>query len=58
MLGNLWHGGGANSTQKSRRGFIMVYTQPWLRTLENHFLSIPFKIAARLDPRIQSVIGT
>lgn len=55
--GNLWHGGGANNTQKSRRGFIMVFTQPWLRTLENHFLSIPFTTVAHLAPRIQSVLG-
>jgi len=55
--GNLWHGGGANETNETRRGLICVFLQPWLRTLENHFLSIPFETAAKLDPKIQSYLG-
>eukprot|EP01124_Arcella_intermedia_P003390 TRINITY_DN11862_c0_g1_i1.p1 TRINITY_DN11862_c0_g1~~TRINITY_DN11862_c0_g1_i1.p1 ORF type:complete len:325 (+),score=49.98 TRINITY_DN11862_c0_g1_i1:61-1035(+) len=55
--GLLWHGGGANNTQKSRTGIIHVYTQPWLRTLENHFLSIPFKRAATFPVDLQARLG-
>ncbi len=55
--GNLWHAGGANRTEKTRRAIIVAVVQPWLRTLENHFLSIPFPIAAKLDEKIQSLLG-
>eukprot|EP01126_Amoeba_proteus_P044211 TRINITY_DN48_c0_g1_i1.p1 TRINITY_DN48_c0_g1~~TRINITY_DN48_c0_g1_i1.p1 ORF type:complete len:326 (-),score=66.13 TRINITY_DN48_c0_g1_i1:280-1257(-) len=55
--GNLWHGGGANVTSKSRRCSVVIFQQPWLRTLENHFLSVPFSLAANLHPTIQSLMG-
>jgi ectoine hydroxylase-related dioxygenase (phytanoyl-CoA dioxygenase family) len=55
--GNLWHGGGENRTKLTRRAFIAVFQQPWLRTLENHFLSIPFELAAKLHPQIQAYLG-
>ena len=35
--GKLWHGGGANITRNEiRRGLLLIFQQPWLRTLENH----------------------
>jgi ectoine hydroxylase-related dioxygenase (phytanoyl-CoA dioxygenase family) len=55
--GEMWHGGGPNLTNKSRRALVIVFQQPWFRPLENHFLAIPFSIAAKLDPRIQSYLG-
>jgi ectoine hydroxylase-related dioxygenase (phytanoyl-CoA dioxygenase family) len=55
--GNLWHGGGTNTSSKARRGITIVFAQPWLRTIENHFLSIPVRIVATLDPQIQSYLG-
>jgi len=55
--GNLWHSGGSNNTQKTRRGVISVFIQPWLRAIENHFLAVPFPIAAALPVQIQSYLG-
>ncbi len=55
--GKLWHGGGENASLQSRRGAVLFFQEPWLRTLENHFLAIPFAVAADLDPQIQSFIG-
>eukprot|EP00759_Apiculatamorpha_spiralis_P005056 PhF_6_TR13010/c0_g1_i1/m.20616 len=55
--GNLWHGGGANTTNRTRKALILVINQPWFRTLENHFLSIPFATAASLHVKIQSLLG-
>lgn len=55
--GNLWHGGGENRTDLTRRAYIAVFQQPWLRTLENHFLSIPFELAAKMHPQLQAYLG-
>lgn len=55
--GNLWHAGGANKSQRARRGVIVVFTQPWLRPLENQFLAVPFDVAAKLQPQLQSYLG-
>jgi len=55
--GSIWHAGGANRTNQSRRALITVFTQPWFRTLENHFLAIPFTVAAKLPEQIQNYLG-
>jgi len=55
--GNTWHGGGANNTTKSRRAIVIAFIQPWLRPLENYFLSVPFPLAASLPLQIQSYMG-
>ena len=40
-LGNLWHGGGANRTERPRLGVILEYVVSWLRPQENHCLAVP-----------------
>jgi ectoine hydroxylase-related dioxygenase (phytanoyl-CoA dioxygenase family) len=41
LLGTLWHGGGANRTDKPRLAVSAQYTEPWTRTQENMFLAVP-----------------
>jgi ectoine hydroxylase-related dioxygenase (phytanoyl-CoA dioxygenase family) len=56
-LGNLWHGGGANQTQRSRLGVILEYVASWLRPQENHCLAVPRKTIRELPDRLQELLG-
>jgi ectoine hydroxylase-related dioxygenase (phytanoyl-CoA dioxygenase family) len=55
--GSLWHGGGANTTDRARLGVILEYVASWLRPQENHFLAVPAATAAALPERLQELLG-
>ena len=57
FVGTLWHGGGANRTQAPRTCFTAQYCDPWLRTQENFFLSVPPEEVAQRSPHIQRMLG-
>ncbi len=57
FTGTLYHRGGANNSTASRLAITPQYCQPWLRQLENMVLSVPPSAAARLSPRVQSMLG-
>ncbi|WP_068182720.1 phytanoyl-CoA dioxygenase family protein [Mycobacterium sp. UM_CSW] len=57
FVGTLWHGGGANTTDRSRLAITAQYCQPWLRPMEAFTLSIPRDIARTLSPDLQRMIG-
>jgi ectoine hydroxylase-related dioxygenase (phytanoyl-CoA dioxygenase family) len=57
FLGSLWHGGGANQTDKPRLAVTGQYCQPWLRQQENFFLEIPKQQARTLRDSILRMIG-
>jgi hypothetical protein len=57
FLGTLWHGGGANRTNRDRLAFTNQYCAPWLRQQENFFLEVPRDITRSLRPTIQSLMG-
>jgi len=56
-LGSLWHGGGANQTERPRLGVILEYASSWLRPQENHCLAVPRTIARDLPERLQELLG-
>ena len=56
-LGNTWHGGGANRTDKSRAGLINTYSLGWLRQEENQYLNVPREIAEQHSETIQKLMG-
>lgn len=56
-LGNLWHGGGANRTDRPRLGVILEYVVSWLRPQENHCLAVPRAVVRTLAPRLQELLG-
>ncbi len=56
-LGNLWHGGGANRTDRPRLGVILEYVVGWLRPQENHCLAVPRAVARTLPARLQELLG-
>ena len=56
-LGSLWHGGGANLTDRPRLGVILEYAAAWLRPQENHYLAVPRGIVRQLPQRLQELLG-
>jgi ectoine hydroxylase-related dioxygenase (phytanoyl-CoA dioxygenase family) len=55
--GSLWHGGGANRTDRVRLGVVLHYAASWLRPVENHVLAVPPDQARDLPPRLQELLG-
>jgi ectoine hydroxylase-related dioxygenase (phytanoyl-CoA dioxygenase family) len=56
-VGSVWHGGGANTTDRARLGVILEYVASWLRPQENHFLGVPRDVVAQLPARLQELLG-
>jgi ectoine hydroxylase-related dioxygenase (phytanoyl-CoA dioxygenase family) len=56
-LGSIWHGGGANHTDRPRLGVVLHYAVGWLRPVENHVLAVPPTVARTLSPRLQELLG-
>jgi ectoine hydroxylase-related dioxygenase (phytanoyl-CoA dioxygenase family) len=55
--GTLVHGAGANRSNAPRLAYTNQYCEPWVRTQENFFLSIPRERAAAMSPVLQSLLG-
>jgi len=55
--GSLWHGGGANRTDKRRVGIAMNYCAGFIRQQENQQLGIPRQIARGFSPRLRELVG-
>lgn len=55
--GALWHGGGANVTQRRRRGIAMNYCAGWVRQQENQQLGIPVGVAREFGPELRELCG-
>jgi ectoine hydroxylase-related dioxygenase (phytanoyl-CoA dioxygenase family) len=56
-LGSLWHGGGANRTDRPRLGVILEYAAAWLRPQENQCLAVPRSVVRQLPERLQELLG-
>ncbi len=56
-VGSVWHGGGANHTDRARLGVAIEYVAGWLRPQETHLLAVPPETARRLPPRLQELLG-
>jgi ectoine hydroxylase-related dioxygenase (phytanoyl-CoA dioxygenase family) len=57
LLGSLWHGGGANRTQRPRLGVLLEYAAGWLRPQENHVIAVPPDVVRSLEPQLQELLG-
>lgn len=55
--GSLYHGGGANHTDRVRMGVNITYNLSWLRQEENQYLSVPMEIARQLDDDLLRLMG-
>jgi ectoine hydroxylase-related dioxygenase (phytanoyl-CoA dioxygenase family) len=56
-VGSLWHGGGANTTDRYRLGVILEYVASWLRAQESHLLVVPPEVVRTLPPKLQELLG-
>jgi ectoine hydroxylase-related dioxygenase (phytanoyl-CoA dioxygenase family) len=57
FVGTLWHGGGANTTDRDRLAVTAQYCQPWLRPMEPFTLSIPRDVARAVSDDIRRMLG-
>ena len=55
--GSIWHGGGANGTDRPRLGVILEYVAAWLRAQENHVIGVDPAVVATLPERLQELLG-
>lgn len=55
--GILIHRGGANRSPAPRLAITYQYCQPWARTQENYFLSVPRERVRQMSPRLQQLLG-
>ena len=55
--GSLWHGGGANTTDRDRIGIAMNYCAGWLRQQENQQLGLDPSLVATFEPRLAELVG-
>ena len=55
--GSLWHGGGANTTDRRRIGLAMNYCAGWIRQQENQQLGVPTEVARGFAPRLRELCG-
>lgn len=55
--GSLWHGGGANTTDRRRSGLAMNYCAGWVRQQENQQLGIPAEVVRRFSPELRDLCG-
>ena len=56
-LGGLWHGGGANTTDRPRPGLLLEYVVSWLRPQETQLVAVPPEVARELPERLQELLG-
>lgn len=56
-LGSMMHAGGANRTDRERRGLIVSYNHAWLAQTEKLMACIPPDIARTLPQRAQRLLG-
>jgi ectoine hydroxylase-related dioxygenase (phytanoyl-CoA dioxygenase family) len=56
-VGSLWHGGGANRTDRSRLGVAIEYCAAWLRAQETHLLAVSPALARTLPKRLRELLG-
>jgi ectoine hydroxylase-related dioxygenase (phytanoyl-CoA dioxygenase family) len=55
--GSLWHGGGANRSDRPRLGIVCNFCAGWVRHEENQLLALPREVVAELPPRLRRMVG-
>jgi ectoine hydroxylase-related dioxygenase (phytanoyl-CoA dioxygenase family) len=57
FVGSLWHGGGANRTDRRRVGIAMNYCAGFIRQQENQQLGLEKELVATFPKRLQELVG-
>lgn len=55
--GSIWHGGGANTTDRPRLGLAINYNASWLRQQENQYLAIPPEMLGKMPESLKRLVG-
>lgn len=55
--GALWHGGGANTSDRTRLGVAMNYCAGYIRQQENQQLGLPRELVKTFSPRLRALVG-
>lgn len=55
--GSMWHGGGANASDRRRVGLAVGFCVGWMRQQENQQLGIPREVAKGFSPRLRKLVG-
>lgn len=55
--GSIWHGGGANTTDRPRLGIAINYNASWLRQQENQYLAIPREMLGEMSEGLKRLVG-
>jgi ectoine hydroxylase-related dioxygenase (phytanoyl-CoA dioxygenase family) len=55
--GSLWHGGGANTSDRRRVGIAMNYCAGYIRQQENQQLGVPPALVKTFPRRLQELVG-
>lgn len=58
MLGNCYHGAGANKTKDEYRSVVVsLFCKGMLRSEENQFLAVPRELVEKMDHDVQDLLG-
>lgn len=55
--GAVYHGGGRNQSDATRRGANITYARGWLRQEENQYLTVPAALASDFSPELLRMMG-
>jgi ectoine hydroxylase-related dioxygenase (phytanoyl-CoA dioxygenase family) len=55
--GKVFHGAGANHSDRIRQGINLTYCVGWVRQEENQYVSIPMEVARTLDDDLLRLMG-
>ncbi len=55
--GKVYHGAGANVSERTRQGINITYAVGWVRQEENQYLSTPLEVARTLPDELLKVMG-
>ncbi|NKB78216.1 MAG: phytanoyl-CoA dioxygenase family protein [Gammaproteobacteria bacterium] len=56
-LGSVWHGGGANRSDRARMGMVNTYSLGWLRQEVNQYLTVSKKVVMNCSETVQRLMG-
>ncbi|KAM5349529.1 hypothetical protein ACJ41O_006034 [Fusarium nematophilum] len=57
IIGSVWHGAGANTTDAKRNIFSCHMVRGCYRADENQYLAIPYNVIKDYDPEVQALLG-
>lgn len=57
FLNTLWHSGGANTSNQTRRSLTVQYCQPWIRQYENFLVAQGWEDLESVPKRLLSLMG-